>query len=252
MSIRTNSELTLLETRALFIAPGLSVVLLTGCGGGSGASDLPPSAGEAAMNAYLQVAHHTTLNAADSSGNNFMLLVSRMPKATQTMFNGTSAYGTEDTFTLTKNGAPFSITQSLSFFVLNPYAPVGKVYGGLFGNCYYCAYAFHGVVTSSFPLPATLKVGDSGAVASLTYYSDRARAVPTLDGFEADTYSVIPDSAWTRLLCLASEISGITSQGTADGFGKVPETDCYAIDAADTATLVEVTKSVAGETLTFR
>lgn len=103
MPVRTNGELTLVEAHARLVAPGLSIVLIAGCSGGGGASQPPPSA-EAAMNAYLQVAHHTTLKATDSSGNNFVLQVSRVPHATQTMFNGTSAYSTGTPTRLQKMG----------------------------------------------------------------------------------------------------------------------------------------------------
>ena len=65
---RTGSEPTLVEKSALLIAPGLSVVLLAGCSGGGGASAPPVFPGEAAMNAYLQSAHHSTLYATVSAG----------------------------------------------------------------------------------------------------------------------------------------------------------------------------------------
>ena len=185
MPYRTSSETTLVETSALLIAPGLSVVLLAGYGGGGGASAPTVFPGEAAMNAYLQSAHHSTLYATDSAGNTYTLQVDRVPRATQTMFNGTSAYATDDTFTLTKSGAPPVVTHLLTLFLLNPYVPVGKVYGAPC-HSYYCSYPLQGVVTSSFPLPQTLNVGDSGLVANLTYTSYHNPRVPTLDGYETD------------------------------------------------------------------
>lgn len=249
--VETSRKGALVETSALLVAPGLSIVLIAGCGGGGGGG-APTYPGEAAMNAYLQAAHHSTLHATDSAGNAYTLQVDRVPQATQRMFNGTSAYSTADTFTLTKSGSPPAITQSLSFFLLNPYVPVAKVYGEIFGGYYDISPVFSGVVTSSFPLPTTLTVGDSGVVANVTYSSNRTRAVATVDGYESDTYSVTVDTAWTELLCLDAAVSGVTSQGTADGLGSVPETDCYAVDTSGKATLVAVTKTVAGETLTFR
>ena len=168
MMLRTACRRALVETSARLIAPGLSMVMLAGCGGGGGGNSasevLGPSA-EAAMNAYLQVAHQSTLNATDSGGNKFTLQLSRIPTSTQTMFNGTSAYSMRDTFTLTKNRAPFAITYVDSFFVLNPYAPVGKDYSesnGPSGFYYQSSTLLRGVVTSSFPLPARWTVGDVG------------------------------------------------------------------------------------------
>ena len=86
--------------RARLIAPGLSVALSAGCSGGGGASAPAVFPGEAAMNAYLQSAHHSTLYATDSAGNTCTLQVDRVPRVTQTMFDGASAYATADTFTL--------------------------------------------------------------------------------------------------------------------------------------------------------
>ena len=251
MPHRTGSEATLVEKSALLIAPGLSVVLLAGCSGGGGASAPPVFPGEAAMNAYLQSAHHSSLYATDSAGKTYTLQVDRVPRPTQTMFNRTSAYAADDTFTLTKGAAPPTVTQSLSLFLLNPYVPVGSVYGAPC-HSYYCSFPLRGVVTSSFPLPQTLNVGDTVVVANFTYTSYQNPRVPTLDGYETDGYSVIPETSWTRLLCLDAATSGVTAQGTADGIGEVPQTDCYAVDTSGTATLISVTKSVAGVTLTFR
>ena len=241
--------------RTLWAPLGFALGALGGCGGGGGGtSTLPSFPGEAAINAYLQVAHHSTLSAVDSAGNNYTLQVDRVPSASTSMFNGSLANSTEDTATLTKGSAPPTITQSITYFLLNPYVPLGKDYGTLFGGCFFCSVRFHGVVTSSFPLPVALMVGDSGAVANLTYTGYLPRpGVPTLDGYETVTYSVSATPASTlSLLCLDSAISLVTPQGMADGFSDIPETDCYTISASGTATLVSVAKSVGGLMLTFK
>ena len=100
----------------------------------------------------------------------------------------------DNTFTLTQRRAPPVVTQLLTLFLLNPYVPVGKVCGARCPS-YYCSHPLQCVVTSSFPPPQTLNVGDFGVVANLTYTSHRNPRAPTLDGYETDAYSVIPDSA---------------------------------------------------------
>lgn len=234
----------------LVTAIGLTMAALPGCGGGGygsggggggGMMNLSSAPGEAALAAYVQANHSATLHATDSSGNSWTLQYSSTANAGSFTFNGTSnAHTTVDTITLLKNGAQFGSNTSNSYFLLNPYVPLGKV--SMSGTPY-------AVVTSSFPLPATVTVGNSGAFDNLTYYHDSTKAV--VDADETATYSVAANNATTLLMCFNSVIANVTQQGMTDGMAAGTETDCYTVDASGNATIFSITVTAAGVTIKF-
>ena len=105
-------------------------------------------------------------------------------------------------------------------------------------------------MTSSFPLPATVTVGNSGAFDNLTDYHDSTLAVADAD--ETATYSVEANNSTTLLTCFNTVISGVTAQGTADGLAAGTETDCYTVNSAGTAALFTITVTASGVTLKFQ
>ncbi len=233
----------------LVTAIALPMILVSGCGGGGYGgggggyvTNLSSAPGEAALAAYVQASHSTTLHATDSSGNSWTLQLSTAANAGTTTFNGiANAYSTVDTVTLDKNGTLVATNTSTSYFLLNPYVPLGKVSSS--GTPY-------GVVTSSFPLPTTVTVGNSGAFDNLTYYHDTTQAV--VDADEMATYSVEANNSTTLLTCFNTVISSVTAQGTADGLAAGTETDCYTVNAAGTAALFSITVTASGITLKFQ
>ncbi len=229
----------------------IALVGLSACGAGNvsvvGASGTPPlssAPGEAAFVNYLQGAHHYTLSATDSSGNQYAIQFTSQPNAATSTFNGKApAYSTMDTLSLEENGVLIANSISTSYYFLNPYVPLGKTFS--IGTPY-------GLVTSSTPIPATLNVGNTGPVYSLTYYHDST--MTAIDANETVTYSVDANNATTLLMCLNFVLSDVTLVGGADGL--VPgaeETDCYSVDASGSATLVSIAITVStGEMLTFK
>jgi len=231
-------------------AIGLATAALSGCGGGGygggsgggGYMNLSSAPGEAALAAYVQANHSATLHATDSAGNGWTLQYATTASANTTTFNGTvNAHSTVDTVTLDKNGAQVGTNTSTSYFLLNPYVPLGKVSSG--GTPY-------GVVASSSPLPTTITVGGSGAFDTLTYYHDSTQAV--MDADETSTYSVAANNSTTLLVCFNTVISGVTAQGTADGLAAGTEMDCYTVDASGNAVLFSITVTASGVTLKFQ
>jgi hypothetical protein len=85
---------------------------------------------------------------------------------------------------------------------------------------------------------------------AMTYYHDSSMSI--VDADEAATYSVKADDTTTLLVCLDSTITNVTAQGTADDLVDDGESDCYRVDDAGNATLVSVTLTVNGTTLTFQ
>ena len=238
-----------MKSHSLATAIALPMILVSGCGGGGYGGggggymmNLSSAPGEPALAAYVQASHSTTLHATDSSGNSWTLQLSTVANAGTTTFNGTAnAYSTVDTVTLDKNGTLVATNTSTSYFLLNPYVPLGKDSSG--GTPY-------AVVTSSFPLPATVTVGNSGAFDNLTYYHDSTLAVADAD--ETATYSVEANNSTTLLTCFNTVISGVTAQGTADGLAAGTETDCYTVNSAGTAALFTITVTASGVTLKFQ
>jgi hypothetical protein len=240
-----------MKLRSLLIAFSSSATLLVGCGGGgvsgsppsvsaAAAKNLPSAPGESAMAAYLQAAHKYAFKATNG-GNSYTLHVSRVPNAGTTKFDGSApAYSTLESVTLDENGLVIAANSSTDYFLLSPYVPLGRVSGS--GSPY-------GVVTSSSPLPATLDVGFSGDLESLTYYHDPT--LSTVDGDEGVTYTVKANNPTTLLFCLDSSVTNVTAQGTADDLVDDAEIDCYRVDAAGNSDLLSVTLTVNGRALTF-
>lgn len=234
---------------ALPTAIGLTMAALPGCGGGGytaagsgGGMNLASAPGDAALEAYVQANHSATLHATDSAGNSWTLQYSSTANAGTTTFEGmANAHSTTDTIALDKNGAPFASNTSSSYFFLNPFVPLGKVNMG--GTPY-------AVVTSSFPLPATVTVGGSGEFDNLTYYHDQTKTL--MDAQEAVTYSVAANDSSTLLLCFTSVISNVSPSGAADGMAAGTETDCYAVDASGNASISSITVTAGATTIKFQ
>ena len=176
-----------------------------------------------------------------NAGNSYTLQLSSVPNAGTTTFNGTAnAVSSVRTVTIDKNAALLSNSISTSYYLLNPFVPLGTIYGT--GTPY-------AVVTSSFPPPATVDVGNSGAFANLTLYHDST--LTTVDADITERYSVQADNATSLMLCLNSSIANVTAQGGVDGLAAATESDRYTVDAPGNAALVSATVTVGGVTLNF-
>jgi hypothetical protein len=225
-------------------------ILLTGCGGSgggdgratpAGTANLTSVPGETALVHYLQTSHQNTFNASNG-GNAYSLLSTSVPIAGTTTFNGSApAYIRVATVAISSDGTLVANNIWIDYFLLNPYVPLGEVSST--GSPY-------GVVTSSSPVPATLAVGDSGAVYALTFFHDATMRV--IDANTTVAYSVKANDSATLLLCLNSVVADVTGQGTADGLADGSASDCYTVDSAGNATLVSITRSVNDVTLTFQ
>jgi hypothetical protein len=226
----------------------VSAALPAGCGGGGGYGggnpppmDLSSAPGESALAAYLRASHQNTLTAMNG-GNTYTLQVSSAGNAGTTTFNGSApAYSTTETVAVSKNGVAVASGTTTQYYLLNPYVPLGDA--SPTGTPY-------AVVVSSTPLPATLNVGASGPVDTLTIYHDSTKSTP--DASESTTYSVMANNSTTLIVCLDSQISGVTAQGTMDGLADGSESDCFTEDAMGNVALLSITLNVAGTTLTFR
>jgi len=190
--------------RKQLLCAASTALLLAGCGGGGGGGGAAPPAnlssapGEAAINAYVQASHQGTLNAT-SGGNTFSAQYSFAPNPGTTTFNGVTANSSVRTVTLYQNGVLLANSVTTGYFKLNPYVPLGDT--TTTGSPY-------GVVTAFSTLPATLTVGNSGALDSEVYYHDSTMAV--VDADETDTYSVNANNSMTLFFWVHPEFSGVS------------------------------------------
>ena len=228
----------------------LPLVVLAACGGGAGgagggggfSNNLSSAPGDAAISAYVQASHQYTLTAKDTANNNYSLQISSVPNAGTAPFEGVAkAYSTADTVSLSKAGVVVASSAATSYFMLMPYDPLGKVDA--------TGTPFE-VATSTYPLPAMVNVGDTRPIANITRWHDLNKFI--LDGYEAVTYTVTARDLTSLLLCVNSTDSLTTAQGMLDGLADGTETDCYAVTAAGTATLVSITITVGGASLKFQ
>lgn len=226
------------------------MLILTACGGGGGGGaaapapvpDLSSAPGESALVSYAQAPHQYTLSATSSAGDALQITYSLAPSAGTSTFNGVQgAHSSVKTLTLTKNGTLVTSSVSTTYYLLNPYSPLG--YTTSTGTPYQ-------LVTTAAVLPATLTTGSSGTVASDILYHDSTTAI--VDADETETYTVTANNASTLYFCVKDVVSNVSSQGAADGLIADSELDCYTVDAGGNVALSYVTLSVGTVSVTFR
>jgi len=173
-----------------------AAVLVAGCGGGGGD---PGGSGPvtstsafpllAAYKAYLIAGINANFTVSGTCSGTATLVSS--PTATAT-FEGVTGYASTDTTTITfTNCTPSSSTNNgFSYYDAN-YTPLGESVTGE-------EYAkFNAAAT---PLPASVKVGDTGTVGTLTVYADSTKA--TITGISVVTYVIEPDTGSTAIVNL--------------------------------------------------
>lgn len=214
-----------------------SASMTGGCGGGS--NDYSSTGPQPTQN--LQSASPpsqpwsipaTTLTATDSNGNTYSLTVSNSPSGSVT-FSGQVADTSVVSLTLAENGTVISTDDTTSYYLTNPYSPLG-----LSGTTN--GVAWTAVVTSYMPFPATLTVGSSGSVISANYQDSMGNILGGL----TETYTVTADTPSDLLL-------NINASGSVNGTS-VAETLTYSITSMGGLSLAQVQITVNGVTLTFQ
>jgi len=244
-------------TRLIRGLAALSVLSLAGCGGDGGsmymAAGFPGTAsgncqmtmsncGNASASQQMNSAPRpsepfsvpsTTLSAS-ANGNTYSLTYSVTTNSVTNMFDGQMAQSSVLSVTLGENETTLPTQTTTAYYLTNPYVPLG--FSGTAAN----GTAFELIFNSINPYPATLRVGQSGPLASGTFYSPGTNVAL---GSVTMTYAVEANNASTLLLKIASS-------ATLTGY-PLPEVIAYAVDASGHMSLSSIQITLNGVTLTF-
>jgi hypothetical protein len=148
-------------------------------------------------------------------------------------FDGQMAETGSVSLTVLEGPTPLLTSMATTYYLMNPYSLLGEV------------ITVNGVTetaltTSSDPLPATLTVGETGSVSSVTYY---AADGTTVIGSLTETYAVAANDAQSVKLSLygAGTVNGVQSS----------QTEVYTVNSNGGVALVEIDILVNGQTLKF-
>jgi hypothetical protein len=232
----------------------MSVLLMlsaAGCGGGGSGNDMTaadPMGNCMSMSCGMPSMSHmnsaprpqepfalppTTLTAS-ANGNSYRLTYSLTANSGTTMFDGQMANSASIVLTVLENGTTVATENATAYYLTSPYTPLGLA-GTVNGT------AFEIIFSSIDPYPATFTVGDSGPLASGTFY---AAGTNTALGSLTITYSVEANNSSTLLL-------KVSSSATLAG-NPLPDVIAYAVDASGHTTLSSVEVTLNGMTLMFR
>lgn len=171
------------------------LALLAACGGGGGGSSGPVTSTETfqmrtAYVSYIQDSRSLPFTVAGSVSGTTVTGSGTTTQGSMfsTTFEGQAAQAktTTATGTLTANGQNLPLASTATTYVDSNYNPLG------FNSTEY------EVVTSSTPIPASAKVGDTGTWYSANRYTSSSKASRT--GTETATFVLEPDTASTALL----------------------------------------------------
>jgi outer membrane protein assembly factor BamB len=202
----------------------LAAVMLTSCGGGGGGGTAGP------VTSTLSFPLKSGLRAMVANGSSIDFNVSGTCSGTANItsstpipatFGNISGFSTANVFNANfPNCNPPSLySTSIDYYDTN-YDPLGGLDSS--GN--------YGVYTTPLNIPASVKVGDAGAIGTKNYYSDSSRLFTT--GHDDFSYVVLPDtanSAIVNMIDKSYELSGVLTS---------TEQDKYRINASGALTLI--------------
>jgi hypothetical protein len=224
-----------------FAFPGLLLIALTACGGGG-------DSGGGAVNATQLNLTQPVLESVpapaepftidptslgtSSGGNSYAGTYTETPNEGTTMFAGQEANSSTITLTITENGAPIVTEIETTYYLENPYQPLGLTLsynGGQFDFLY----------NSTNPLPSMLTVGGSGPLGTGTYYAvNTNNAIGSL----TETYSVAETSTGSFVLLNTSATGTLNGQS-------ISQTISYALNSGVAVGVASVAILVNGTTL---
>lgn len=179
---------------SVFSAAIAPLFLVVGCGGGGG-SDTPSTPSSIPVTNFpLQAAYKARV--ASGVVDNFAVSGSCSGTASSTTsspvassFEGASAFASTQTFTVNfTNCSPSSNAVTVTSYYDTNYTSLGSSVAG----AEYSKY-----LTPPNPLPATVRVGDTGVYGTVTIYTDSTKSVST--GQRAQSYVIEADTPTTAI-----------------------------------------------------
>jgi len=231
-SISISSRVSALTRAPHVLAAVLAAVLMSACGGGGGSSGGGAVTSASTFNVRSGYQAHISAGGTDNynvsgtcSGTAQIVNGAVAP----TTFEGAAALGATQTATV--NFAPNSCQPSVSTasgtnYYDSNYALIGSVVNGV-------EYATVMSGTTPVPLPSGAKVGDSGALTSLTTYQDASKTPPPT-GSRTVTYAVGADTATTAILDI------IVNTYNASNVLQVTQTSRYRVAADGSLTVLSI------------
>lgn len=175
----------------------------------------------------------TTLTAS-ANGNTYSLIYSVTTNSGSTSFDGQMAQSSALVATVAENGTTIGTQTTTAYYLTSPYVPLG--FSGTANGT-----AFEVIFNSINPYPSTLMVGESGTLASGTFYTPGSNAAI---GSLSVTYAVEANNSSTLLLKVSSSATVATNP--------LPEVIAYAVDASGHMSLSSIQITLNGVTLTFK
>lgn len=226
-----NMNMLTFPSRVVLTSAACAALVLSACGGGGGDAGTVASTLDfplaSAISTYETSAHQFNLAGA-LDGVNYAAGYRLTPGSPGT-FEGKPASTAVQIVTLRANGVLRLESTFTNYFLASPYVFYGSV------DPVDGAYS---VFTQTANLPATARVGQSGALGSATDYADLRKIQIT--GTSTLTWSLEADSATTALFCLNTVL-----QGTPSFTGS----ECYRVNANGVVSGLVLKVNVSGKTL---
>lgn len=214
---------------------GLSVGLLSACGGGSSSSNSTQYPVNDAVSAFMQMDHNYELHSVSNTGGApYTMQVSWKAGGMQS-FNGTQAFTTTRTMTIFVTGTQVSKDVTTDYFLLGPYKKLGSTDSSM---------GFVTVAADQVALPDLAQIGQSGDLdTELTYTQPSEQTIPIAHTANTWTLSSGATAANARFF-EDSAINGEAIMPQSESTG-------YQIDSKGNVQGVIVTRQVNGLQVTF-
>ncbi len=189
---------------------------------------------EAITSAFFQTYQSHTLTAKDSSNNTYTFISTSTPGSAST-FESQPAETALASVIVKRNGVTAFTGSYTDYFQVSPYKPLGRV----------ASTGEYIVATFITSLPTAAKVGQSGAFAWLTGYTNSAKTVLLYN--ESTTWSLEADTATTAWYCMNSTVTFVVT--TSNNYTVA---ECLRVNGTGSVLGMRMTSTQRGVTLSFQ
>jgi len=184
-----------------------------------------------AVSAFMQASHNYNLSGV-SGADTYTMQVSFTPGAQQT-FEGHLSSTSVMSKIIEKNGVVVGTSSVTEYFDVSPYTSWGTTSNGSYN-----------VVAEQQPLPTSATVGHSGAVDTITAYTDSTKF--SVSAKTTETWSLESDTSTTAWACINSTIIYTNDSSTTTG------AKCFKSDQSGNVSAMKFVVYINGINLTFK